>query len=253
MMNKIITFDKYPLGPYTENQIRQDWNDPRRIMGANKERCAIVKDPIDISRHILEIKYPQGKVGQEEDGGGAQWRLRFESSLDKCIVEYKVLFPIGFDFMKGGKLPGLCGGTSPGGGKKSDGSDGFSARIMWRERGEIFQYMYWMERAPEKKWGDDLPWRDLDSNDQKPLCFIPGQWHTLRTEISMNHPGEKDGQITSWLDGKFALSQKGAFRATGASFGIDSFNFTTFFGGNTPEWAPTKDETVYFSDFHIEG
>jgi hypothetical protein len=249
-MNKIISFVDKHLGPYAEDQINIDWNTPKRIMGAKSGRLNVVSDPLDPRRNVLEIKYPQGRVGQEEDGGGAQWRLRFEESYDKCTVEYQVMFPIGFDFVRGGKLPGLSGGTSPGGGKKSDGSDGFSARIMWREQGEIFQYMYWMERAPEKKWGDDLPWTDVNG-DQKPFRFIPGQWHTLKTEITMNTPGERDGNIVSWFDGKLALSCRGAFRAKGATFGIDNFNFTTFFGGNTSDWAPTKDEVVYFADFEI--
>ena len=249
-MNKVISFVDKPVGPYTEYQINQDWNTPKRIMGAKSGRSNIVADLLDPSRNVLEIKYPKGKVGQEEDGGGAQWRLRFEESFDKCTVEYQVMFPIGFEFVRGGKLPGLGGGTSPGGGKKSDGSDGFSARIMWREWGEIFQYMYWMERAPEKNWGDDLPWTDMNG-DQKPFRFIPGQWHTLKTEITMNTPGDRDGQVISWFDGKLALSCTGAFRAKGATFGIDNLNFTTFFGGNTPDWAPIKDEVVYFADFKI--
>ena len=134
-MKTIISFDKKPLGLYSEDQINLDWNTPKRIMGVKSDRSNIVTDPFDSSRNVLEIKYPQGKVGQEEDAGGAQWRLRFEESFNKCTAEYQVMFPIGFDFVKGGKLPGLCGGTSPAGGKKSDGSDGFSARIMWRERG----------------------------------------------------------------------------------------------------------------------
>lgn len=249
-MNKIISFDKIPIGPYYEDLINKDWNTPKRIMGAKSGRSNIVLDPLNPVRHVLEIKYPQGKVGQEEDGGGAQWRFRFDGSLNKCTVEYQVMFPLGFDFVRGGKLPGLSGGTSPGGGKKSDGSDGFSARIMWRERGEIFQYMYWMERAPDKHWGDDLPWTDVNG-DKEPFKFIPGKWHTLKTEITMNTPGERDGEIISWFDGKLALSCVGAFRAAGATFSIDNFNFTTFFGGNTPDWAPTKDETIYFADFKI--
>lgn len=251
-MNKIISFANLPIGSYTKDQINRDWNNPPRIMGAGMGRCEIVKDPLNPNRHVLEIKYPKGRVGQEEEtGGGAQWRLKFDP-CEKCTVEYQVMFPRGFDFVKGGKLPGLCGGTSPAGGKKSDGSDGFSARIMWRERGEIFQYMYWMERAAEKNWGDDFPWKDLEASDPQPVKFILGQWHTLKTEIIMNTPGERDGQITSWLDGKLALSQKGAFRAKGATFGIDSLNFTTFFGGNMPDWAPAKDEVAYFADFAIK-
>lgn len=107
-----------------------------------------------------------------------------------------------------------------------------------------------MERAPEKHWGDNLPWTDINGT-QKPFRFIPGQWHTLKTEITMNTPGERDGNIVSWFDEKLALWWVGAFRANGAIFGIDNFNFTTFFGGNTSDWAPTKDEAVYFSDFKI--
>lgn len=241
-MIKEISFDKKPLGIYTADQIRKDWDVPGRVMGANSGRCNIVKDPLDPSRNVLEIKYPKGKVGQEEDGGGAQWRMKFGESFEKCTAEYQVMFPAGLDFVKGGKLPGLGGGTSPGGGKKSDGSDGFSARIMWREYGEIFQYMYWKERPPEKKHGHNLPWNEY---------FIPGQWYALRTEIVMNTPGERNGKITSWLDGKLVLDQEGAYRALGATFGIDNFNFTTFFGGATPDWAPTKDEVIYFNNFRI--
>lgn len=252
-MNKNISFNNKPVGYYTEQDINYDWGNPPRIMGANKGRCEIVNDPLNTNRNVLKIKYPVGKVGQEEDGGGAQWRLRFDSPLEKCTVEYSVMFPKDFEFVKGGKLPGLCGGTSPGGGKKSDGSDGFSARIMWRDNGRIFQYMYWMERSPEKKWGDDLPWKGLKSDNDETLRFIPGKWHTLKTEITMNTPRERDGILKSWLDGELALFKKGAFRAEGATFGIDSFNFTTFFGGNTSDWAPLKDESVYFTDFSING
>ena len=250
-MRKIISFDTQPIGPYTVEHINRNWNMPKRIMGATSGRTNIVADPQDPTAKVLEINYPAGRVGQEEDGGGAQWRLRFEKSVNTCTVEYQVFFPVGFDFVQGGKLPGLSGGTSPGGGKKSDGTDGFSARLMWREGGALFQYMYWMERAPEKNWGDDLPWANING-DGKPFCLIPGQWHTLKTQIVMNTPGERDGLVTSWFDGKLSLSRNGAFRATGATFGIDNFNFTTFFGGNDTTWAPTKDERAYFKDFIFE-
>ena len=243
-MNKTVSFKDKLIGPYTEEQINADWNSPKRIMGAPDGRTEIVVDPLDSSRNVLEVKYPKGRVGQEVDGGGAQWRLRFDKGYYKATAEYEVMFPVGFDFVKGGKLPGLCGGTSPAGGKKSDGTDGFSAQIMWRESGELFQYMYWMERDAEKKWGDNF------SCNKK---IVPGKWHRLRTEIMMNTLGERDGKVTSWLDGELALEINGAFRALGATFEIDSFNFTTFFGGNTPDWAPSKDEVVYFGDFKIVG
>ena len=69
-MNKNISFNNCPLGLYTKDRIDQDWNNPSRIMGVGSGRCNIVEDPINKSRHVLEIKYPKGKTGQEEDGGG---------------------------------------------------------------------------------------------------------------------------------------------------------------------------------------
>jgi hypothetical protein len=37
----------------------------------------------------------------------------------------------------------------------------------------------------------------------------------------------------------------------GNNFGIDTFMFSTFFGGNDPSWGPTKEEFTYFDDFIV--
>ena len=37
-----------------------------------------------------------------------------------------------FDFVRAGKIPGLAGGRTNTGGRKPDGTDGWSARMMWR-------------------------------------------------------------------------------------------------------------------------
>ena len=57
-------------------------------------------------------------------------------------LEYEVFLPAGFDFVKGGKLPGLMGGPSGdcGGGADPDGC--FSVRLMWRRDGAGEAYMY---------------------------------------------------------------------------------------------------------------
>ena len=54
------------------------------------------------------------------------------------LLTYEVAFDTYFDWVKGGKLPGLRGGlnsTGCSGGNKADGLDCFSSRLMWRKNG----------------------------------------------------------------------------------------------------------------------
>jgi hypothetical protein len=247
-MNKIeVSFKNEPEGIFTVDAVNRLFNFPPNTLGPKEGLCSIVKNPVDPTSNVLQIKYPKDIIQEKK----LTWKFKFEKPVESATLTYKVMFPVGFEFVRGGKLPGLCGGSAPMGGAKSDGSDGFSERIMWREGGQVFEYMYWMERSAEKRWGEDLPLINLDG-DMTPFSFIPGQWHTLTTRIVMNTPGERDGNISSWFDGKLGLSTIGAFRAKGATFGIDAFKFTTFFGGNDLTWAPKKDEVVYFGDISIE-
>lgn len=68
-----------------------------------------------------------------------------------ATLEYEVYFPSDFEWVKGGKLPGLAGGpTGCGGGK--DPTSCWSARIMWRREGDGEAYMY----VPEGHQGGDF-------------------------------------------------------------------------------------------------
>ena len=54
------------------------------------------------------------------------------------LLTYEVAFDPMFDWVRGGKLPGLRGGPNPNGcdgGSQSDGTC-FSTRIMWRASGD---------------------------------------------------------------------------------------------------------------------
>ena len=244
MTRLLISFQDAPEGVLTEKDVAKIFGNPVSIVGVKEGLYKVVKNPRD-GKKVLEITYPGGIIQENK----TRVRLSFPK-VNAATLTYSVLFADGFDFVRGGKLPGFGGGSAPRGGQKSDGSNGFSARIMWREGGEIFQYMYWMERAKEKRWGDNLPWIDL-RGDKKPFRFIPDTWHMLKTTLVMNTAGERNGQVTSWFDGRLALSASGAFRAAGADFGIDQLLFTTFFGGNDLTWAPRKNEHIFFGDLEV--
>ncbi len=209
-----------------------------------RENGKLVFDRDCLAGRCLQVHYLKNVVGPE---GGLQYLVDFSrfpiDPQEDLHLRYYVRFDPDFDFMKGGKLPGLAGGTHNTGGHKPNGSDGWSARIMWRPGGKIVQYVYYPDQTTE--YGDDFPW---DSGGC-PHYFIPGRWHCVETYVRMNTPGKKDGLIVSWLDGDLALEVKGLrFRDT-PDLKIDKLYFSTFFGGNDESWAPPKDESARFDEF----
>jgi hypothetical protein len=182
----------------------------------------------------LRVHFPEGEVGD-----GVSFRTR-EEALDQMYLEYKVRFPADFDWVRGGKLPGLSGGTGATGGNKPDGTDGWSIRFMWAPEGKIHAYVYWPDQPGSHGTGFFL-----DTPLQK------GEVQTLGLEVVMNTPGQADGIVRAWLDGHLAL-EKTDFRFRDVSdLQIDRIHFDTFFGGGDSSWAPTKDEHIDFGDLKL--
>ena len=89
---------------------------------------------------VLRVTYPQGSSSNRT--GGSQFNSLWNSStpFQSMLLSYEVAFDAGFDWVKGGKLPGLRGGEDSrdngcSGGDRPDGSQCFSTRLMWRQRG----------------------------------------------------------------------------------------------------------------------
>jgi hypothetical protein len=187
------------------------------------------------------VLYPRGGVSSQPSG--AQWKMS-TGRYDELACAYYVRFAPDFDFVKGGKLPGLAGGAANTGGHKPTGRDGWSARMMWRGGGSVVQYVYHVDQPTE--YGEDFPW-----NLGGQRGFRPGTWHRVEHHVVMNHPGERDGIVQGWFDGALALDKRDIRFRDVDSFAIDAFYFSTFFGGDDPSWAPAKDERVDFDVFAI--
>ncbi len=89
---------------------------------------------------VLQVTYPAGSFSH--DTGGAQlyslWNTSDGSTFDSVILSYEIAFDQNFDWVKGGKLPGVRGGPDPdgcSGGNASTGATCFSSRLMWRTNG----------------------------------------------------------------------------------------------------------------------
>lgn len=247
-------FENDPVGTYTVANLAADWNSPSSNDGVDEGRVSITDDADAYGGRSLVVTYPEG----ESNRGKSQWRLDLQGEYDELFLSYRVRFDEGFDFVRGGKLPGLCGGACNTGGNAPTGTDGWSARMMWRTDGSggsptnrdtanIVQYAYHADQPTQ--FGEDLRW-----NDGTPPVwheFESDTWYHLQHRVVMNTPGVQDGIIQAWLDGEMVLDvQDLRFRDTDA-FQIDTMYFSTFFGGSSAPWETTKDERAYFDDFVV--
>lgn len=255
-----INFNSESEGVCNEEQISRIFYSPTNITGLKEGFCSIVADPLTSESRVLQITYPKGIIQEKK----THWHVKFPQA-ETVTLTYQVLFPVGFDFVRGGKLPGLYGGSAPRGGQSTVEGDGFSIRIMWRELGVLCSYLYYKDKDPEAKWGRDYlfmknknknmsiektMWKSMNTKFEDRMYITPGICHTIKIYIKMNTPGKEDGEMICSLDGKEAVNVSLSFRKD-LFLGIDTFAFTSFFGGNDLTWAPTKDEVVYFKDFQI--
>lgn len=136
----------------TQDLLVTQWSLGKGRIQDGPDNLAFVKDPLPNSpppgtnspnsstSPVLRVTYPEGSFSH--DTGGAQfytlWNRTDGSSFNTMMVTYEVAFEEGFDWVKGGKLPGLRGGLNSSGcsgGNKSDGLECFSSRLMWRASG----------------------------------------------------------------------------------------------------------------------
>ncbi|WP_045876786.1 polysaccharide lyase [Pseudofrankia sp. DC12] len=195
----------------------------------------------------LRVRYPAGSASQlsvrNEDAptGGAQVYLLLKSGpTDVLHLSYRIRFPLGFQFNKGGKLPGLFGGDHVAGGNIPDGSNGLSTRYMWRAggAGEVYAYL-----PSSQVHGTNI--------GTGSWSFPPGQWVTMQQRVRLNTPGKADGSITVWMDGRQALRVDNLLFRDSASLQIDGLFFSTFFGGADTTWASPTDQYADFADFQV--
>ena len=214
-----------------------------------EENLEVINPPLndDLFDTYLRTYYPAGSVTPSyskktgEPIGGAQFfgDLGIPSS-DTLKLSYYLRFSDNFDFVKGGKLPGLYGGTGNTGGNIPDGTDGFSTRFMWRTNGDAEVYAY---LPTSTNYGTSLGRGDWQ--------FVPGVWHHLEQEVYLNDVGQNNGAIEVSLDGVQVANFSGLNFRSVDSLNIDGVLFSTFFGGSDSSWATPNNTYVDFANFNV--
>lgn len=226
-----VDFQNSPNGFYDYNDVRRDWGKPKYQV---LKRANIRSQN---GNKFVRINYPRGGVGPSNSGAMWGTPLKNGQKVDELYMSYRIRFSNNFDWRLGGKLPGLGGGEGVTGGREPNGYNGWSSRLMWREAGSAMNYVYHVDQPA--KWGEDFHWsRDFQDN----------RWVEVEQRVKMNSPGQKNGIIQSWINGRKVQDRRNVrFRHT-SNLKIDHVQFETFFGGSGSQWAPNKDVYIDFDD-----
>jgi hypothetical protein len=211
------------------------------------ERASLVQPGDARIAAALRVQYPADSASQlsaataDTEHGGAQAYLAWQDGpADEAYLRYYLRFPIGFDFVKGGKLPGLYGGRMNNGRKIPDGANGFSTRYMWRAggAGEVYAYL-----PTSTVHGTSL--------GRGRWTWPTGAWTSVEQHVRLNTPGQSDGLVQVWLNGTLVLEQDGLTFRTTPSLQIEGLFFSSFFGGGDASWATPRDQYADFAGFEI--
>ncbi|BGP50939.1 hypothetical protein JCM10450v2_006865 [Rhodotorula kratochvilovae] len=211
------------------------------------------RDPFDRgnSQAVLEVDYPlNSRSGEQFQMDAPARRDRAQTAL----LKYEVAFEPAFDFVKGGKLPGLYGSAphapaTCAGGKHRDTC--FSARLMWRQggAGEVYAYIptyagFCEERsvACDRTYGTTL--------SRGNFGFARGGWTTITQLVSLNTPDIANGALYLWVNDTLAISHEDVLWRTNPNVTLSSVFFSTFFGGGDDSYN-SRGGKSYFRRFEV--
>lgn len=205
------------------------WKNNKRLKveascGVNNSKC-------------LRVTYVPTSEGSERLTVGQTIPAALEYTLN-----YDVMFENDFEWVKGGKLPGLAP-TNYTTGCKEPTPTGWSVRMMWRTGGEPVLYTYDQNRA--NRCGEDA---------RSGVKFAKNTWQPLSVHVRVNQPASaSNAEMSLYMGGKrIAHVTNAQLRgAEGTATLINQFIFHTFFGGSDDTWSPSKTVHARFDNFAV--
>lgn len=124
------------------------------------------------------------------------------------------------------------------GGRRS--TECYSVRLMWRTNGmgEIYSYLPDYEVSgfsANKKVCDVAPMSECNptygaSVGRGSFTFPTGQWTTVSQRVKLNDPGQANGEMQLWVNGKSVIDVSGIILRDSAAGRHRGIQMQTFFG-----------------------
>ena len=199
---------------------------------------------------VTTVTYQGGKFGPHATDK-KQAYMKLKPSEDTTL-SYEVFFPKGFDFNRGGKLPGLASDKAISGGNKA--TNDYSVRLMWRTKGQGEAYSYVPPSLQIKEYYSKCTESNAqygDSIGRGSFTFVCGDWNKIKIRTKLNTPGKHDGIIQVYHNEKKEIDMNCVCFRQNKNVLTSYMMFSTFYGGSTQDWAPEKTNIAKFRNFVI--
>ncbi|KAJ7054073.1 polysaccharide lyase family 14 protein [Mycena amicta] len=208
-------------------------------------------------KEAMRAIYPEGSwTYNHSPQGGISFYAPGPNSLDMTTAKeltfgYSVFFEHGFEFNKGGKLPGLSKRRLPvaSGGSRSTAC--YSARLMWRTDGAGEVYTYLPDYTVSGFSANKAVCNVAPFSERGSYKFATGAWTTVSQRVRLNDVGKANGEIQLWVNGKSVINVGGLILRDSSAGRHRGIMAQTFFGGSTSDWASPKTQSAYFADFSV--
>ncbi|KAG6900758.1 hypothetical protein C0993_002182 [Termitomyces sp. T159_Od127] len=251
----------------TDSLIVSSWSLGKGRIQDNADHLAFVDDPFpstsgaNSTGPVLQVTYPEKSFGSSDSG--AQfinlWNASDGSSFQSMLLSYEVAFDAGFNWVKGGKLPGVRGGlnsTGCSGGNQADGKECFSTRLMWRQDGEGEAVYAYIPTPNNICSSDDVICNsDFGTSLQRgAFGFVSNQWNRIALLVRLNNPPNvANGNIQLYYNDLKAIDQQNLQIRSSASVNANGLFFSTFFGGSDDSWGTPTTTHTYFRNIRLHG
>ncbi|KAG1890403.1 polysaccharide lyase family 14 protein [Suillus subluteus] len=182
---------------------------------------------------VLQVTYATGTYGSTDSGAQwySLWNTTDGSQFQSMLLSYELAFDSNFNWVQGGKLPGLRGGPDVddcSGGAEPNGTNCFSTRIMWRtnSQGEVYAYML----TPNNMCSNSNFICNSDygvSIDRGSFDFETGHWSRITILVQLNNDSVvANGNVVLYFNDVQALSQQNLYFRTVNNFAIGGLYFS---------------------------
>lgn len=121
----------------------------------------------------------------------------------------------------------------------------FSSSVVWRGRWSIWVY----HPNQPGTYGDSI---FLKFSDDSAFEFERNKWYEIEIAIRLNQVGSKNGRLYAKINQQsFSMPREFEFRKSEV-IKLDYFIFSSFMGGDSPEYQASHTNIIDFDDIEFE-
>lgn len=193
----------------------------------------------------LRVRVDQG--GHNGTSLAFAFKKRIGSEPEEIFFQYHLRLGDDWKPHRGGKFPGIGGtyGRAGWGGRKVDGTDGWSARGLFEgmKEGRTPVGFYCYHADMKGIYGDNWVW-----NREGFTGLENNRWYRIEQQARMNTPGKNDGVLRAWVDGKLVYERTDVRMRDVPELKIETIWLNIYYGGT---WTAPSDMHLFIDNVVI--